>query len=90
MLRNYHEEASRQKNYIKKYDKLQSILKCDNGNKRAQIELMLVLINEGYREVVKREFPAEDYEFIDKIIKGYYAKTIKPEVAKKEIDEYCI
>lgn len=85
-----YEEASRQEKYIKKYDKLQSILECDNANKRAQMELMLVLINEGYREVAKREFPEADYEFIDKIIKGYYAKTIKPEVAKKEIDEYCI
>lgn len=27
------------------------------------MELMLVLINEGYREVAKREFPEADYEF---------------------------
>ena len=90
MLKNDYEEASRQEKYIKKYDKLQSILGCDTNNKRAQMELMLVLINEGYREVVKREFPEKDYEFVDEIIKGYYAKTIKPQDAKKEIDEYCM
>lgn len=85
-----YEESKRQEKYIKKYDKLQSILGCDTNNKRAQMELMLVLINEGYREVVKREFPEKDYEFVDEIIKGYYAKTIKPQDAKREIDEYCM
>lgn len=81
---------SAQSKYIKKYDKLESILECKNTNKRAQMELMLVLINEGYRDVVKEEFPEEDYKFIDEIIKQYYAKTLKPQDAKKQIDEYCI
>ncbi len=83
-------ENDRQARYIRKYDKLQSILNCDKDNKRAQMELMLVLINEGYREIVKREFSKEDYEFINEIIKQYYKKLIKPEDAKKIIDDYCI
>lgn len=83
-------ERARQEKYIKKYDKLQYVLGCSANNKRAQIELMLILINEGYREVAKKEFPEEDYEFIDETIKQYYAKTIQPQEAKKKIEEYCI
>lgn len=78
-----------QSKYIKKYDKLESILYCKNTNKRAWLELMLVLINEGYRDIVKDEF-SKDYGFIDGIIEQYYAKTLKPGEAKKQIDEYCI
>lgn len=84
-----YEEKARQEKYIKKYDKLQSLLGSSKDNKRAQMELMLVLINEGYREVVKKEFPKEDYSVIDETIKQYYAKTIVPEVAKQKIDDYA-
>ena len=82
-----HDERAK---YIKKYDKMQNILSAKSDNKRAQMELMLVLINEGYRDKVKDEFPKEDYELIDKLIKEYYDKKIKPETAKKQIDDYCI
>jgi hypothetical protein len=83
-------ENKRKEKYIKKYDKLQSILECDSKNKRAQMELMLVLINEGYQDKVKQEFPKEDYEFINNIIKQCYEKTIQTQEAKGKIDEYCI
>lgn len=83
-------EHNQRLKYIKKYDKMQNILSSKSDNKRAQMELMLVLINEGYRDKVKDEFPREDYELIDNIIKEYYDKKIKPETAKKQIDDYCI
>jgi hypothetical protein len=54
------------------------------------MELMLILINEGYQDIVKQEFPKEDCNFIDEIIKQYYAKKIKSENVKEKIDEYCI
>ena len=83
-------EHNEREKYIKKYDKMQNILLSKSDNKRAQMELMLVLINEGYRDEVKVEFPKEDYELIDKLIKEYYDKKVKPEEAKKQIDDYCI
>lgn len=83
-------EHNERAKYIKKYDKMQNILSAKSDNKRAQMELMLVLINEGYRDKVKDEFPKEDYELIDKLIKEYNDKKIKPETAKKQIDDYCI
>jgi hypothetical protein len=79
-----------QKKYIKKYDKLQSILGCSTDNKRAQMELMLVLINEGYKDIAKQEFPEQDYNFINDIINQYNAKKILPSKGKQKIDEYCI
>lgn len=82
-------EMERQRKYIKKYDKLQSILECHQDNKRAQMELMLVLINEGYQNIAKREFPKEDYQFIDEMIKQYEEKKIQPQEAKQKIDEYA-
>ena len=88
ILKEIYEENDRQKRYINKYDKLQSILSCKSDNKRAQMELILVLINEGYTQVVEKEFP-EDYEFVNKIIKEYRKKSIKLEETKKQIDEYC-
>jgi tetratricopeptide (TPR) repeat protein len=79
-----------QKKYIKKYDKLQSILGCSTDNKRAQMELMLVLINEGYKDIAKQEFPEQDYNFINDIINQYNTKKLLPSNGKQKIDEYCI
>jgi len=78
-----------QRKYISKYDKLESILSCDSDNKRAKMELILVLINEGYRKTVKEQFP-EDYKFVEEIIYEYYKKIINIQKTKKEIDDYCI
>ena len=55
-----------------------------------QMELMLILINEGYREDAKKSFPEEDYEFVDGIIKQYLEKRLKPKDAIKAVDEYCL
>jgi len=84
------ETRENQNRYIKKYDKLEAILECSKDNKRAQMELMLVLINEGYKENAKKLFPSEDYEFVDGIIQQYESKIIKPQEAIRCIDEYCI
>ena len=65
-----YKEAERVRKYIKKYDKLQSILECSEGNKRAKMELMLVLINEGYSNIVETEYPAE-YKFISSLVEEY-------------------
>ncbi len=84
------QQTNIQGNYVKKYDKLQSILECKETNRRAKMELMLVLINEGYRDIVKEEFPEEDYKFIDETIKEYYGKRLTGVEARKNIDEYCL
>ena len=74
--------------YIKKYDRLQAVLESDIENKRMQMELMLILINEGYRQTVKQEFPNEDYNFIDGIIKEFYQEKVTAINAQRMIDEY--
>ena len=83
-------DIGKQERYIKKYDKLQTVLNRDSSNKRMQMELMLILINEGYREDAKKSFPEEDYEFVDGIIKQYLEKRLKPKDAIKAVDEYCL
>ena len=84
-----YKEAERVRKYIKKYDKLQSILECSEQNKRAKMELMLVLINEGYSNIVETEYPAE-YKFINSLVEEYKKKEKTADVVKKEIDEYCL
>lgn len=61
-------EMARQKEYIRKYDNLQSILESHKDNKRAAMDLIVILINEGYRDIAKREFPQEEYNFINEIM----------------------
>ena len=78
-----------QEEYIRKDDRLQSVLNSSYGKKRMQVELMLILINEGYRQTVKEEFPKEDYDFIDEIIKEFYQKKVTAKQAKNSFDEYC-
>ena len=90
MLKENYESNEVQREYAKRYDKLQAILASDKQNKRAQMELMLVLINEGYGDVVEEEFPEKDNNFINEIIQQYKNKTVNPKEAKKEIDEYCL
>lgn len=82
-------ETERRQKYIKKYDKLQSILECSENNKRAKMELMLVLMNEGYSKVVENEFPIE-YEYINKLVEEYKKKTKTAKEVRQEIDEYCL
>lgn len=82
-------EIERRQKYIKKYDKLQSILECSENNKRAKMELMLVLMNEGYSKVVENEFPKE-YEYINKLVEEYKKKTKTAKEVRQEIDEYCL
>ena len=84
-----HKETERVRKYIKKYDKLQSILECSEGNKRAKMELMLVLMNEGYSKIVEVEYPTE-YKFINSLVEEYKKKEKTADVVKKEIDEYCL
>ena len=84
-----YKEAERVRKYIKKYDKLQSILECSEQNKRAKMELMLVLINEGYSNIVETEYPAE-YKFINSLVEEYKKREKTADVVKKEIDEYCL
>ena len=84
-----YKEAERVRKYIKKYDKLQSILECSEQNKRAKMELILVLINEGYSNIVETEYPAE-YKFINSLVEEYKKKEKTADVVKKEIDEYCL
>ena len=84
-----HKETERVRKYIKKYDKLQSILECSEGNKRAKMELMLVLINEGYSNIVETEYPTE-YKFINSLVEEYKKKEKTADVVKKEIDEYYL
>ncbi len=79
-----------QNKYIKKYDKLQSILECSSTNKRAQMELMLVLMNEGYGEVVEKSFPQEDISFVQNLVEQCKQKKLVVEEARKQIDEYCL
>lgn len=83
------EKIERRQKYIKKYDKLQSILECSENNKRAKMELMLVLMNEGYSKVVENEFPRE-YEYINKLVEEYKKKTKTAKEVRQEIDEYCL
>ena len=83
------EKIERRQKYIKKYDKLQSILECSENNKRAKMELMLVLMNEGYSKVVENEFPIE-YEYINKLVEEYKKKTKTAKEVRQEIDEYCL
>lgn len=82
-------EIERRQKYIKKYDKLQSILECSENNKRAKMELMLVLMNEGYSKVVENEFPKE-YEYINKLVEEYKKKAKTAKGVRQEIDEYCL
>lgn len=82
-------EIERRQKYIKKYDKLQSILECSENNKRAKMELMLVLMNEGYSKVVENEFPKE-YEYINKLVEEYKKKAKTAKEVRQEIDEYCL
>ena len=79
-----------QNKYIKKYDKLQSILECSTSNRRAQMELMLVLMNEGYGEVVEKSFAREDIDFIQNLIEECKQKKLLVEEARKQIDAYCL
>ena len=65
-----YKETERVRKYIKKYDKLQSILECSEQNKRAKMELMLVLINEGYSNIVETEYP-DEYKFINSLVEEY-------------------
>lgn len=82
-------EIERRQKYIKKYDKLQSILECSENNKRAKMELILVLMNEGYSKVVENEFPKE-YEYINKLVEEYKKKAKTAKEVRQEIDEYCL
>ena len=84
-----HKETERVRKYIKKYDKLQSILECSEGNKRAKMELMLVLINEGYSKIVENEYP-DEYKFINSLVEEYKKREKTADVVKKEIDEYSL
>ena len=84
-----HKETERVRKYIKKYDKLQSILECSEGNKRAKMELMLVLINEGYSNIVENEY-LDEYKFINSLVEEYKKREKTADVVKKEIDEYCL
>ena len=84
-----YKETERVRKYIKKYDKLQSILECSEGNKRAKMELMLVLINEGYSNIVETEYQTE-YKFINSLVEEYKKKEKTADIVKKEIDEYCL
>lgn len=86
---NTHAEIERRQKYIKKYDKLESILECSEKNKRAKMELILVLMNEGYSKVVQKEYPTE-YEYINKLVEEYKNREKTAEKVKKEIDEYCL
>lgn len=86
---NTHAEIERRQKYIKKYDKLQSILECSEKNKRAKMELILVLMNEGYSKVVQKEYPTE-YEYINKLVQEYKNREKTAEKVKKEIDDYCL
>ena len=75
--------------YIKRYDKLEILLETEEANKRAKMELMLMLVNEGYANIVKEKYP-EEYEFIREVINQYKTKKIEAKEAIKKIDEYCI
>lgn len=90
LYKGQYEEEERQQKYIKRYEKLRKLLLCNSDNKRAQAELMLVLINEGYGDLVKTQFPQEDYQVINGIINEYCQKTITSQNAIKKIDEWCL
>ena len=83
------EDYKVQEKYIKKYDKLQSILVCSEKNKRAKMELVLVLMNEGYSQNVQEEFPKQ-YEYIIQLVEEYKKKTKTAKEVRQEIDEYCL
>jgi len=53
------------------------------------MELILVLINEGYKDVAENEFKQE-YQYIDQLIEEYNAKKKTPSEVRTCIDEYCL
>ncbi len=89
ILKKVYGDGQIREKYVKKYDKLQSILECSSDNKRAKMELILVLINEGYKQVAKIEF-GEEYDYIEKIIEQYGKRKMTAKEVKDSIDEYCI
>ncbi len=89
ILKEVYGDGQIREKYVKKYDKLQSILECSSDNKRAKMELILVLINEGYKQVAKIEF-GEEYDYIEKIIEQYGKRKMTAKEVKDSIDEYCI
>ena len=56
---------------------------------RAKAEIMLIMINEGFRQVVKSNYPIE-YEFIERLIQAYKDKKIDARDVKEKLDEYCM
>lgn len=82
-------EIERRQKYIKKYDKLQSILECSEENKRAKMELMLVLMNEGYSDTIQSEFPKE-HKFITGLVEEYKNKEKTAKEVRTNLDEYCL
>lgn len=80
-----HSEINRAK-YIKRFDNLEELLIKESSNKRAMAELMLIMINEGQEDVVRRNYP-EEYQFINGVIQQYKEKSITAQTAKQQIDE---
>ncbi len=81
---------AKQNKYIERYDKLETILGSSTENKRAQMELMMILINEGYKKTVEETFPEEDYRVINEMIEEYKNRKIEETEFKQKLDEYCI
>ena len=75
--------------YTKKFNNLKLLLEKGNSNKRAKAEIMLIMINEGFRQVVKSNYPTE-YEFIERLIQAYKDKKIDARDVKEKLDEYCM
>ena len=86
----YYEEQKRQAFYMKRYDKLVNLLNKDKDSKKAQAEIMLMLINEGYKDIVQQEFPEDDYNFITGLIDDYYAKKLNTQDVQKKIDDWSL
>lgn len=89
ILKNMYKSANRQQEYIKKYDKLQSILESNKDNRRAIMELVLILINEGYSDVAKKEYK-DEFIMIEEIISKIKEQRISIQEAKKALDEVCL
>ena len=83
-------EYKEREKYTKRYDVLETVLESEEKNKRAQMELMLILINEGYRSTVKKSFPEEDCNFINGMIQQFKEQKMNAQEVQKHIDEYCL
>ena len=83
------QDTSIRDKYQKKYDNLESLLAKSSSNKRAKLQIMVIMINEGYGEILKNNYPKE-YEFVEGLIQEYRTKKIDNKMLKEKIDEYCM